>query len=132
MCSSLAAFAVSEHLNNRFFQWIFSIPFFDVYKRFIKQRREFGVFLIRALMASPFNISFIAGLTHMDISEFIIATAFGVIPETVSFVYIGTLIQHTRIRLWYIFMLLVALAVLPLITMMIIKLFSREKTKIRS
>jgi uncharacterized membrane protein YdjX (TVP38/TMEM64 family) len=126
MVASIAAYFVAKHIGQRMFAKILNNPFINFYRKFIDKRGAFAVFIIRAVIAAPFNISYVAGLTRMDNLEFAGATALGVIPEVSLFVYIGVLIQYTRIRLWYVLVLLVALGVIPLLTSMIIKLLQRR------
>lgn len=127
MVSSIAAFTITRHLNTHFFKRFINNPFFNFYKRFIVKRGARGIFVIRSVMAAPFNISYMAGLTTIEFSDFAMATALGILPEAISFVYLGTLVHDSQIHLWYVLVLLVVLAILPLVTTMIVQLFSKEK-----
>jgi uncharacterized membrane protein YdjX (TVP38/TMEM64 family) len=125
--SSLAAFQISRHFRKRLMKKILDSKLFTVYREFIKKKGPLAVFVIRAVMAAPFNISYMAGFMEMNPLSFSLATALGVVPEVLLFVYLGTLVQHTHIRLWYVFILLVILAVGPLVALMMTIILRREK-----
>jgi uncharacterized membrane protein YdjX (TVP38/TMEM64 family) len=127
ICASLSAYGVSQYFGRGFLKKILNVQFLDFYRSFIKKKGALAILIIRATMACPFNVSFLAGLSSMDFLKFTQATAIGVIPETILFVWIGTLLQHSRIRLWYILILLVILGILPILTTAIVKLFQNKR-----
>jgi len=107
---SVAAFIMTRMIGKSIFRRILENRIFNFYRRYIHHKGPLAIFTIRATMASPFNVvSFLAGLTQMHVAEFTAATVLGTIPESVLFSYIGSLLQHTRLRLWYIFILTVVL-----------------------
>ena len=67
-----------------------------------------GIFITRATLAAPFNIvSFLAGLTNMNVVSFFTATLLGTIPESALYSLLGSVIKVTRIRLWYVYIAVV-------------------------
>jgi uncharacterized membrane protein YdjX (TVP38/TMEM64 family) len=111
--ASLAAFIMTRIIGKSIFRRILENRIFNFYRRYIHNKGPLAVFMIRATMASPLNVvSFLAGLTQMHIIDFTIATILGTIPEALLFSYIGSLLQHTHLRLWYIFVLIVLLSAL--------------------
>jgi uncharacterized membrane protein YdjX (TVP38/TMEM64 family) len=86
-------------LNNRLFNF---------YKDYIHKNGPRAIFICRLTLAAPFNIvSYLAGLTQMNIISFSLATILGTIPEAALFTFVGSILKHTRLRLWYIFILAV-------------------------
>lgn len=126
MVSSIAAFALSRYVGKRWLKRFLNNPFINFYLRYIDKFGFSAVFIIRAVIAAPFNISYVAGLSRIRNSVFLAATALGILSEVFVFVYIGTLVRNTRIQLWYIFILLVLLGILPLIASMAIKLMTKS------
>lgn len=125
--SSLFAFGISRLIGKHFFKKIVNNHIFDPYTHYIREKGSMAVFVIRTTMAAPFNIiSFLAGLTQMHVFDFTVATAFGTILESAFYVYIGTLLRSTRLRLWYVFILVVVLGAAPLLILLIANLFKRR------
>lgn len=123
--SSLMAFLGTRYIGSRVMKGILKFRFFHFYQNYLEEKGPIAIFAIRFFMAAPFNIiSFLAGLTHMETTNFILATAFGTIPEAILYSYVGFLLQSTRLRLWYIFILVVLSgAIGPLITYIMLKYF---------
>lgn len=125
--SSIITFFLSRYIGKFFLKKLMQNQFVGFFRQFIQKKGPFAIFVIRATMSSPINISYLGGLMQVGFLGFTIATALGVIPETVLFVYLGTLMQHTRIRLWYIFIGLVVMGIAPFTALLLSRLFSRKK-----
>ncbi len=112
--SCTTGFKLTKYLGKKFLGRIANSRWWGFYRDFLKKRGAFGVFVIRATMSSPFNVSYLAGLLQMDTAGFMAATALGVIPEAVIFAFLGNLLaQHIRIRLWYVFIFVVVMSIAP-------------------
>ena len=125
--SAVTSFVISKYIGKLFLKKLIQSKFLSFFKRFIEKKGALAIFVIRATMSSPFNISYLAGFMQIGFIGFMIATALGIIPETVLFVYLGTLIQHTRIRLWYVFIGLVVVGILPFTVLLVSKLFPKKE-----
>ena len=126
LISSITAFSLSKRIGKFFINGIMKNRIFGFYQQFIKKRGTFAVFVIRATMSAPFSISYMAGLMQMNALGFTVAILLGAIPEVVIFVYLGTLIQQTHIRLWYILITLVILGTIPLIVLLTSKIWPKR------
>lgn len=116
--ASVAAFVMTRIIGKSIFRRILENRIFNFYRRYIHNKGPLAIFTIRATMASPFNVvSFLAGLTQMGILQFTVATVLGTVPESLLFSYVGSLLQHMRLRLWYIFILTVLLSAIGPILM---------------
>ncbi len=126
---SVAAFVMTRIVGKSIFRRMLENKIFNFYRRYIHDKGPLAIFTIRATMASPFNVvSFLAGLTQMKILNFTIATILGTIPESLLFSYVGSLLQSTRLRLWYIFILTVLLgAIGPIFMYLESKYLTNEK-----
>jgi len=125
--SSVSAFFMSKYISKLFLKKIIKSRFFNFYNRLIKKRRAFAVFVIRATMTAPFNISFLAGISDMPFLNFLGATTLGVITESAFFPYLGTLIvQRVRFRLWYVLIILIILSVLPTVILLISRILPKK------
>jgi len=112
--SFIICFLLSKKIGKIFIGKIINLPIFSFYKQYIEKKGAWAIFVFRATLSSPFNVSYFAGLIKMNGWKFFIASAFGVIPEVVFFVFLGTLINdHIRFRLWYVFLFLLILTYLP-------------------
>lgn len=127
--SSIATYIFSKHIGKLFLRNLMRSNFLNFFRQFIEKRGAFAIFVIRATMSAPFSVSYLAGFMQVGLLGFTGAIMLGAIPETVLFVYLGTLIQHTRIRLWYIFTFLVILSILPFILLLISKLLPKRGNK---
>jgi uncharacterized membrane protein YdjX (TVP38/TMEM64 family) len=125
--SSIAAFLLSRTIGKRFLQGILKNKFISLYKDAIKEKGALAVFVIRTFMAAPFSISYLVGFMQMNMAGFIVATGFGVIPEATFFVYLGTLILHTRIRLGYIFLIIGLLSLTGPLYIFVANLLKKKK-----
>ncbi len=129
--SALACFILSRKVGKIFAEQIAKSKIVSLYKQFIEKKRALAIFALRATMSAPFNISYFAGLIQMNGGEFATATAFGVIPEAVLFVYLGTLISaHIRFRLWYVFLACMALNYVPTAIIILTKYLRRNKKRV--
>lgn len=129
--SAVACFSLSHKVGKIFADKIAKSKIFTFFREFIEKKRAWAVFVLRATMSAPFNVSYFAGLMQMDGGGFVAASAFGIIPETILFVFLGTLIdERVRFRLWYVFLGTLILNYLPLLIVMLSKYFHR-KNKVR-
>ena len=127
--SAIACFLLSQKIGKIFIDKISKFSAFNFFKQFIEKQGALAIFVLRATMTSPFNVSYFAGLMQMKINEFFVATAVGAIPETVLFVYLGTLIsERVRFRLWYVFLGLLILNYLPTLIALIISSLKKHQT----
>ena len=129
--SSLVAYWMTRILGRRFFKKLLSNNIFNFYRRYINQKGPLAVFVTRATLAAPFNVvSFLSGLTQMNVWQFFVATALGTIPESLLFTFVGSIIRSTRLSLWYVFILIVILgAVGPVLTYAVIRSVSGKRSK---
>lgn len=129
--SSLSAYAASRIIGNKLFKKLLKNHYISLYRTYIVQNGPFAVFMTRATLSAPFNIvSFLAGLLEMDLGGFMIATVLGAIPEALLYAFVGSIIQHTRLRLWYVFILVILLGVLgPLLTLVMMKVMKTKKKR---
>lgn len=128
VASALTCFALSKKIGRLFVDRISKSQIFAFFKQFVEKRRALAIFVLRATMSSPFNVSYLAGLMQMNGWEFFAASALGVIPEAVLFVFLGTLInERVRFHLWYIFLLLLLLNYLPTLILISVKYLRRRK-----
>jgi uncharacterized membrane protein YdjX (TVP38/TMEM64 family) len=110
--SSLLAFLLARFFGKRLFAWVPDSKLWKAYRLFVNQKGPLAVFLVRAMMAAPFNIiSFVAGVTEMKTLSFTLATIFGTIPESLLFTFLGTQLRDIHLSLWYLFIILVLLGV---------------------
>jgi uncharacterized membrane protein YdjX (TVP38/TMEM64 family) len=126
--SSWAAFRTTKYLGKKFLGGLANSKWLVFYRDFLQKQGAFGVFVIRATMSSPFNITYLAGLMQMETSGFLLATTLGVIPEVVMYSLLGNLI-HDRvpIRLWYVFAVVVIISTAPILILTTGNLFKKPK-----
>jgi uncharacterized membrane protein YdjX (TVP38/TMEM64 family) len=130
MLASIAAYVFSKYLAKYVLKKIMAAGYLDFYQNFLNSHGAWAVFVIRATLSAPFNISFLAGLMNMPFMRFFWGTAFGVLTESMIFPYIGTLlIGRVRFRLWYVLVILAVLGVVPLLITMVIKLIKKKKNQ---
>ena len=127
---SAGAFIMTRMIGRSVFKNLLENRLFNFYRRYIHKKGPIAIFTVRATMASPFNVvSFLAGLTEMKFLQFTLATILGTIPEALLFSYVGSLIQHMRLRLWYIFILTVLLGAIGPIFMYLESRYLNPKAK---
>ena len=127
--SAVVCFLLSKKVGQIFIGRISKMAIFNFFRQFIEKQGALAVFVLRATMSSPFNLSYFAGLMQMDFKKFSFATALGVIPEVTFFVFLGTLINaHIRFRLWYVFIGLLALNYLPTLIALAYNSLHRQKS----
>ena len=130
IASAIACFSLSKRIGRMFVEKIVNLPVFAFFKQFIEKKGALAVFVFRATMSCPFNISYFSGLISMDSNNFFWASALGSIPETTLFVYIGTLIsQRVRFRLWYVFIILLILNYLPTGILLVMNYLKKNKRR---
>lgn len=124
--SSLLAFFLARFFRRHLFKNILLNHIWDFYRQYLESKGAMAVFVIRISMAAPFNIiSYLAGLTHMRISQFLMATILGTIPEAILFAAIGVQLKNIHVRLWYLFIALIILGIAS--TFIIIHSSQRKK-----
>jgi uncharacterized membrane protein YdjX (TVP38/TMEM64 family) len=125
--ASLTAFDLTENVPDSFLGHVLGSRFSVPYKKFIERRGAFAVFVARATMTAPFSVSYLAGLSKVKFKGFAIATALGIIPEVVIFVYSGSLVIHyLGLDFWYVFIIFIVIGITPVLIWLAIKLFSRH------
>ncbi|PWU23698.1 hypothetical protein C5B42_02205 [Candidatus Cerribacteria bacterium 'Amazon FNV 2010 28 9'] len=118
--SSLAAYVISLFFGKRFFKGLQQRRFWQRSVEYVHEHGVFAVFVSRFTMSSPFNIiSFIAGLAHMNVVSFTIATIGGTILESALYTYIGFELRQGHVSLW-----LVSIGVLAICIIGVVLLFS--------
>ncbi len=106
--SSLFAYGLTRFIGTRLFRSLLSTHIFRIYQHYVDKNGAMGIFITRATLAAPFNIvSFLAGLTNMNVASFFTATLLGTIPESALYSLLGSVIKVTRIRLWYVYIAVV-------------------------
>jgi uncharacterized membrane protein YdjX (TVP38/TMEM64 family) len=120
--SSIFAFYIARFLKKRFFGAnIIKNSRWDFYRSYLNKKGALAVFLIRFVMAAPFNIiSYLAGLTQINIVSFIIATTLGTIPESLLYSYLGSQIRTLHIKLAYLSLLIIFIGSLGFIFTLIL------------
>lgn len=114
--SSLIAFYLAKRFGKKILNRFNRFKFLEFYKNYLGNGQALSVFILRAVMAAPFNlVSFLAGLTDMKALNFTVATALGTIPEALLYSFIGSQIMHTRLSLGIVFAIVILLAGLGLL-----------------
>jgi uncharacterized membrane protein YdjX (TVP38/TMEM64 family) len=126
--SSLAAYGLAKYFGKKILKNILKYPIVGVYQRYINEKGPVAVFITRATLSSPFGMmSFLPALSKMGVIPYIVATALGTIPESTLFPFIGSMIRTVRLRLWYVFILVVVLGTIgPVLTYVVTKYIRRE------
>jgi uncharacterized membrane protein YdjX (TVP38/TMEM64 family) len=126
--SSLTAYGLTESVPESFLGRVLGSRITGPYKKFIERRGALAVFIARATMTAPFSVSYLAGLSKVKFKGFTIATALGIIPEALIFVYAGSLVMHyLGITFWYVFVVFIVIGITPVLIWLLIKLFSKRK-----
>lgn len=111
--SSLFAFYISRLFRNTFIGKLIKNYSWQSYQHYLDKRGSLAVLLTRITMSAPFNmISFMAGISKMHISKFMIATILGTIPEAVLFSFVGSRLRNLHVSLWYLLILVVGIGLL--------------------
>jgi len=111
--SSLFVFYLLRYFNHRFYGKFLKNKFWDSYRQFLNEKGAWAVFILRTTLSAPFNIiSFLAGLSNLKNSGFVIATIFGTISEALLFGLIGSQLRtiHLSFKYLSIIILLVGIA----------------------
>lgn len=125
--TAVISYYLSEKVDHLFAEKIEKSPIIKFFHHFIAKHQALAIFTIRTTMTAPVNVSYLAGILDMNIISFLLATAFGVISEVVIFVYLGTLIgAHVHFSLWYIFVFVVGLSLLPTLVVLVAKSRTRR------
>lgn len=129
--SSLAAYAIAKFIGKRVFKKILQNPVVIFYQKYLKEHGAAAVFITRTTMSSPFSIvSFLAGFTDIGFWRYAMATIFGTIIESALYSYVGSIIRVTRLRLWFVFIIVVVLGALgPIVTYAVMKLNIKQKKR---
>jgi uncharacterized membrane protein YdjX (TVP38/TMEM64 family) len=133
LISNICAFFLSKIIGKHYLSTLSNNKFIGFYKKYLDRRGALAVFVFRATMSMPFNISYLAGLVQMKWHKFTLATALGLLPETVLFVYLGSLISERmrlHIRLSLIVVILIILSILPSLILWLIGYFQSKKNKL--
>lgn len=110
--SSFLAFKIAGFFGKHLFNNVLSNHLWNPYRHFIEKKGPWAVFITRATMASPFNItSFLAGITQMKALQFTLATVAGTIPEVALYVFIGSRLRNIHLSLWHLFIFMVLIGV---------------------
>lgn len=127
--SSVIAYYIAQHIGKKILKRFSKYKFLEFYINYIKRSGPIAVFITRAALVSPFNIvSFLAGLTEMKFSSFLIATSLGTVSESLLYAFIGSIIRTTRLSLGYVFALVLIIAGLGMAaTYIMIELANRKK-----
>jgi uncharacterized membrane protein YdjX (TVP38/TMEM64 family) len=128
--SSLIAYASTHIIGRRFLKGFMENKLFAPYKHYIHHGGPWAVFIARITLSAPFNVvSFLAGIMAMDLGKFTVATVFGTLSESLLYPFIGSILRHTRLGLWRIFIFVVLLSVIgPLITYFMMKRLDAKKS----
>lgn len=132
--SSILAFKTSKFFSNRFLGKILQNKFWNSYRSYIDQKGARAVFTMRATLGAPFNIvSFLAGLSQMDLKSFTLATILGTIPEALLFSLIGSELRNIHFRLWYLFIGIALFGVLgTCLTFINIRVLTKGSVKLKN
>jgi uncharacterized membrane protein YdjX (TVP38/TMEM64 family) len=127
--SSLLAYSSTHIIGRHFLKGFMENKIFAPYKHYIHHGGPLAVFIARITLSAPFNVvSFVAGIMAMDLGKFTIATVFGTLSESLLYPFIGSILRHTRLGLWRIFILVVLLGVIgPVITYFMMKRLDAKK-----
>jgi len=130
--SSVLAFYIARFFKKRFFGAnIVKNDKWNFYRSYLNKRGAFAIFLIRFVMAAPFNIiSYLAGLTQISILSFTIATALGTIPESLLYSFLGSQIRTLHIKFIYLSGLIIAIGSIGFIfTLVLMFLLKPQRQK---
>ena len=121
---SLVAYGLTKYVPKSYLEKAIGSKFYKPYIKFIERRGESAVFIIRATTIASFSVSYLAGLSKLNFKGFTIATALGLLPEALIFVYGGTLVmRYQGIQFWYIFIIFVVIVTLPVLVWLLGRLF---------
>lgn len=102
--SSLTAFYFARYFGKSILKRFINNKFLDSYREYLTEKGPLAIFIVRATLANPFNVvSYLAGLTNMSLSKFLIPTALGSITESLIFAFVGSRIRMFYFQLWYLF-----------------------------
>lgn len=91
--SSLFAFYIAKLFRKN--------RFLDKHRNLLSKNGAHTVLISRLTLSAPFNfISYLAGLSQIDLKSFTIATALGTVPESMLYSYVGSLLTTSRFSLW--------------------------------
>lgn len=133
--SSLFVYYLLKYFNRHFYGKFLKNKFWDSYRQFLNQRGAWAVFILRTTLSAPFNIiSFLAGISNMKNSGFVIATIFGTISEALLFGLIGSQLRTIHVSFKYLSIIILFVGIIGfLLTFVGIKFIPhREKKPISS
>lgn len=126
--SSMVAFAISRLFKKSFIGKFLNNKILSAYKDFLEKKGATAVFITRATMAAPFNItSYLAGFTKMKIWKFLLATTLGTITETALYAYVGSRLRGSHFNLWYLFIIVIVTSILGYVLTYLVVRFSHTK-----
>lgn len=130
MIASLAAFLLAKRLRGSVLKRFLGNKMWEGYRDFINDKGVLAVLVSRLTMSAPFNItSYFAGLTDMGWTKFALATAFGIIPESLLFSFVGSQLRILRSDLWLIFGSVAIVAVIGFATTFYLMTFRENASK---
>jgi len=133
LVSSLAAFYMAKLLNRNFLKKFLENHVVSLYKQYLNTEGPLAVLITRATMSAPFNVvSFLAGISQINVWIFSVATIIGTIPEAFLYTGIGAIFKIHRFRLLYVFILSVVISLLgPVISYFMIRYIQHRREKNR-
>jgi len=129
--SSLSAYYMARFLKKSFLKKFLENHVVSLYKQYLNTEGPLAILITRATMSAPFNIvSFLAGISQINVWIFSGATIIGTIPEVLLYTAIGAIFKIHRFRVLYIFILSVAISLLgPIISYFMIRHIQRQRGK---
>jgi uncharacterized membrane protein YdjX (TVP38/TMEM64 family) len=128
--SSLFVFCLLRYFHKRFYGGILKNKFWDSYRQFLNQKGAMAVFILRTTLSAPFNIvSFLAGLSNIKTSSFVIATVLGTISEALLYSFIGSQIRTVHFSFKLLSLLIIAVGVVGFLFTFISAKFLPHKDK---
>jgi uncharacterized membrane protein YdjX (TVP38/TMEM64 family) len=83
--------------------------------------------VVRASMVNPFDIiSYLAGLTRMDIKSFGLAMTIATLPEALLFTFAGSKLRSLRLSLQYLGIIIVVFGILGVLLSFLMIQFVRN------
>jgi len=131
--SSWLAFLCARVLGRRFLKRWLKNPAWNSYLGYIEKKGKRAIVMMRASMLAPFNIpSFLAGVTSLSLRDFLLATAVGILPESLLFSFVGSSLRNLHIRLWYVSVFLILLTAAGGVATLLIFVRGKKRRKNRA
>jgi len=127
--SSLSAYYMAKFLKRSFLNKFLENHVVSLYKQYLNTEGPLAILITRATMSAPFNVvSFLAGISQINVLIFSGATLLGTIPEALLYTAIGAIFKIHRFRVLYIFILSVAISLIgPVISYFMIRHIQHRK-----